>query len=239
MTVTRSFMIAGAMLIFVSACSPEKRPTGAAASEPAANGQLVNLASADTRPPLALVPDEEATEIPSFGGVPLVPIEDQAANLSTKGAAPAPGHVDMPEAFDTNTQGITIIKEAETLQLKAYELGGLELIGYGHLMLEGEKDPITEHIAEQLLMTDLNWCEQALERYISVPLTHNEFSAVSAFCYNVGSAKTRGSSIVKRLNAGDRAGAANAFLLWNRMNGKVMKALADRRARERSLFLAP
>jgi lysozyme len=164
---------------------------------------------------------------------------DLAANLANNGAPPDPSQLRMPEAYDTNRQAITIIKEAETLQLKAYELGGLELIGYGHLMLEGEKDPITEHIAEQLLMTDLNWCEQALERYISVPLTHNEFSAVSAFCYNVGSAKTRASSIVKRLNAGDRTGAANAFLLWNRMNGKVMKALADRRARERTLFLTP
>ena len=237
MTVTRCFVIAGAMLVCVAACSPaQKSPAGVG---PATNGQLVNMASAETRPPIALVPDEEATEIPSFGGVPLVPIEDEAANLSPNGAAPAPGQLDLPEAFDTNTQGVTIIKEAETLQLKAYELGGLSLIGYGHLMLEGEKDPITEPTANTLLVTDLAWCEQALERYISVPLTHNEFSAVSAFCYNVGSAKTRTSSIVKRLNAGDRAGAANAFLLWNRMNGKVMKALADRRARERSLFLTP
>ena len=67
----------------------------------------------------------------------------------------------------------------------------------------------------------------------------NEFSAMVAFCYNVGSAKTRGSSIVKRVNKEDRPGAANAFLLWNRMNGVVMEALAKRRARERTLFLTP
>jgi lysozyme len=60
-----------------------------------------------------------------------------------------------------------------------------------------------------------------------------------AFCYNVGSAKTRSSSIVKRLNIADRLGAANSFLLWNRMNGVVMQALAKRRARERTLFLTP
>jgi GH24 family phage-related lysozyme (muramidase) len=44
---------------------------------------------------------------------------------------------------------------------------------------------------------------------------------------------------VKKINADDRPGAANAFLLWNQMNGKVMQALAKRRARERTLFLTP
>ena len=50
-----------------------------------------------------------------------------------------------------------------------------------------------------------------------------------AFCYNVGSGKTRGSSIVRKINLDDRLGAANAFLLWNRMNGVVMQALATQK----------
>ena len=106
-------------------------------------------------------------------------------------------------------------------------------------MLEGEKDVITEEEADVFLREDLHWCEEAIERYVKVPVTLNEFSAMVAFCYNVGSGKTRGSSIVKRVNQEDRTGAANAFLLWNRMNGVVMKALANRRARERTLFLTP
>lgn len=145
----------------------------------------------------------------------------------------------MPADYNTNHTAVQIIKEEETLQLEAYELGGLWLIGYGHLMLEGEKDTITEAEAEAFLREDLRWCEEAIERYVGVPVTLNEFSAMVAFCYNVGSGKTRGSSIVKRVNREDRPGAANAFLLWNRMNGVVVKALANRRARERTLFLTP
>ena len=90
-----------------------------------------------------------------------------------------------------------------------------------------------------LVREDLHWCEGAIERYVDVPVTLNEFSAMVAFCYNVGSGKTRKSSIVKRVNIDDRPGAANAFLLWNRMNGVVMSALAKRRARERTLFITP
>ena len=64
-----------------------------------------------------------------------------------------------------------IIKEEEQLRLEAYELGGLWLIGYGHLMLEGEKDAITEEEADVFLREDLHWCEEAIERYVKVPVT--------------------------------------------------------------------
>lgn len=187
-------------------------------------------------PVAALVPDTEAEAIPTFNGIPTVPLLAEVDFLDP--LTPQPTYA-MPTVFNTNHTAVQIIKEEETLQLQAYELGGLWLIGYGHLMLEGEKDVITEAEADAFLIEDLHWCESAIERYVKIPVTLNEFSAMVAFCYNVGSGKTRGSSIVKKINKQDRPGAANGFLLWNRMNGVVMEALAKRRARERTLFLTP
>lgn len=191
---------------------------------------------AEAAPAPAPVPDAESSAIPTAAGIPLVPII--ASIPAIEALLPRPAHR-MPAVYNTNHTAVQIIKEEETLQLKAYELGGYWQIGYGHLMLEGEKDEITEEEAEAFLRADLIWCEGAIERYVTVPVTLNEFSAMVAFCYNVGSGKTRGSSIVTRINVDDRPGAANAFLLWNRMNGVVMQALAKRRARERTLFLTP
>jgi lysozyme len=182
------------------------------------------------------VPDGESEAIPTAGGIPLVPLTGEVNFLDALDPRPV---YSLPHVYNTNHTAVQIIKEEEQLRLEAYELGGLWLIGYGHLMLEGEKDAITEEEADVFLREDLHWCEEAIERYVKVPVTLNEFSAMVAFCYNVGSGKTRGSSIVKRVNQEDRTGAANAFLLWNRMNGVVMKALANRRARERTLFLTP
>lgn len=183
-----------------------------------------------------LVPDIEAESIPTINGIPIVPVLGPVNFLDAM--EPEAVHR-MPAEYNTNHTAVQIIKEEETLQLEAYELGGVWLIGYGHLMLEGEKDVITEEEADAFLREDLHWCEGAIERYVDVPVTLNEFSAMVAFCYNVGSGKTRKSSIVKRVNIDDRPGAANAFLLWNRMNGVVMSALAKRRARERTLFITP
>ncbi len=192
--------------------------------------------TSEARPSPSPVPDAESASIPTAGGIPLVPI---SAPIPAPASSPDRQLRQMPAVYNTNHVAVQIIKEEETLQLKAYELGGYWQIGYGHLMLEGEKDEITEAEAEAFLAADLVWCESAIERYVAVPITLNEFSAMVAFCYNVGSGKTRGSSIVKKINIDDRPGAANAFLLWNRMNGVVMQALAKRRARERTLFLTP
>lgn len=187
-------------------------------------------------PAVSLVPDVEADKIPTINGIPTVPL---TAEVNFLDALEPQATFRLPGEYNTNHTAVQIIKEEETLQLEAYELGGLWLIGYGHLMLEGEKDIITEDEADAFLREDLHWCEAAIERYVSIPVTLNEFSAMVAFCYNVGSGKTRGSSIVKKINLEDRPGAADAFLLWNRMNGIVMQALAKRRARERTLFLTP
>lgn len=216
--------ILAALALALAACSPAPRSAEA-------EGAPADAAHA---PPL--VPDTESDAIPTAGGIPIVPLTAEVDFLDALDPRPV---YRMPADYNTNHTAVQIIKEEETLQLEAYELGGLWLIGYGHLMLEGEKDTITEAEAEAFLREDLRWCEEAIERYVGVPVTLNEFSAMVAFCYNVGSGKTRGSSIVKRVNREDRPGAANAFLLWNRMNGVVVKALANRRARERTLFLTP
>lgn len=215
-----------AMCAALSACAPA----------PAAEATLPPVETAQAAPEPTAVPDAEADSIPMLNGVPLVPLTAEVSFLDALEPQPV---YQLPSVYNTNHTAIQIIKEEEKLRLEAYELGGLWLIGYGHLMLEGEDDVITEEVADAFLKDDLHWCEESIERYVTVPVTLNEFSAMVAFCYNVGSGKTRGSSIVKRVNKEDRPGAANAFLLWNRMNGVVMQALAKRRARERTLFLTP
>ncbi len=208
--------------------------TGAACSRSEATTATIPANAVALAQPL--VPDSEADAIPTANGIPLVPL---TAEVNFLDALEPQASYKLPSEYNTNHTAVQIIKEEETLQLEAYELGGLWLIGYGHLMLEGEDDVITEKQADAFLVEDLHWCEGSIERYVTIPVTLNEFSAMVAFCYNVGSGKTRGSSIVKRINDEDRPGAANAFLLWNRMNGVVMQALAKRRARERTLFLTP
>lgn len=55
--------------------------------------------------------------------------------------------------------------------------------------------------------------------------------------YNLGSGTVCKSSMVRKLNAGDVRGACDAFLLYDRANGKVIRGLELRREAERELCL--
>jgi len=67
----------------------------------------------------------------------------------------------------------------------------------------------------------------------------NEFSALLSFTFNLGIGNLRSSTLLKLLNAGDRAGAADQFPRWNRAGGRELLGLTRRRAAERALFLQP
>jgi lysozyme len=116
-------------------------------------------------------------------------------------------------------------------------------VGYGHAIEQPGK-AISEADAEHLLRKDLAICEDAVRQTVTVPITANEFSAMVSLCYNVGVPSFAETSVVKRLNAGNRQGAADAFLPITKVETadgemKTLSVLKERRQRERALFLTP
>jgi lysozyme len=144
-----------------------------------------------------------------------------------------------------NAAGLDLIKSFEGLRLKAYKCSaGVDTIGYGHTSAAGAPVvkagmKITEQEAEKILARDLGKYEQAVDKAVTVKPTSNQFSAMVSLCYNIGPGNFAGSSVVRRLNAGDVKGAAEAFLLWNKVHGRALAGLTRRREAERKLFLTP
>jgi lysozyme len=155
--------------------------------------------------------------------------------------APPPPQSPSPEQI--NAQGLSIIKDIEKLALKPYKLHGQWYVGYGHA-LEKPGSPITAAEAEHLLRKDLAICEDAIRQTVTAPVNTNEFSAMASLCYNMGVPSFAETSVVKRLNAGNRQGAADAFLLITKVETtdgemKTLSVLKERREKERALFLTP
>ena len=71
-----------------------------------------------------------------------------------------------------------------------------------------------------------------------MPVTQNQFDALVSFTYNLGAGNLRSSTLLKKLNAGDYAGAADEFPKWNKAGGKELAGLTRRRNAERDLFLS-
>jgi lysozyme len=132
---------------------------------------------------------------------------------------------------------LSYITEEEGKRNKAYkDTKGLWTIGVGHLIRPGEEHLITATLTdeevEELLRSDLKWCSEAVESSVRVPLEQHQFDALYSLCFNIGGTAFKNSTVVRRLNAGDMKGAADAILMWNKP-----AVLEKRRKRERELFL--
>lgn len=86
----------------------------------------------------------------------------------------------------------------------------------------------------------------AVKRYVKVPLHDYEFGAYVSFTYNLGTENFRTSTMLKKLNAGDYAGACAELSKWNKQDTgkrdpsgkKIMveiDGLTERRAEEREI----
>ncbi|WP_206432265.1 lysozyme [Sphingomonas sp. ABOLF] len=63
----------------------------------------------------------------------------------------------------------------------------------------------------------------------------NQLAAAISLAYNIGTNGYCGSTVARRFNAGDWPGACDAFLMWNKAGGRVVRGLTNRRRAERDL----
>ena len=142
----------------------------------------------------------------------------------------------------TNDAGVALIKEFEGLRTTAYkDPVGIWSIGYGHTTAAGpppvyEGQKITAAEAESILLADLAKFEGYLASMVTAKLNENQHGALVSLIYNIGPENFRTSTLRKKLNAGDYAGAAAEFGRWNKAGGKELAGLTRRREAERELF---
>lgn len=119
-------------------------------------------------------------------------------------------------------------------------------IGVGHTgYVDGVKVhigmTITQEKSRELLQEDIAEANRAVEKYVKVPISDNERAALASLAFNIGGSNFGSSTLVKKLNRGDRRGAADEFPRWNKakVNGVLqeMRGLTKRRILERKMFL--
>lgn len=143
----------------------------------------------------------------------------------------------------TSQAGIDLIHDFETLVPSAYpdpgSKNGLPVtIGWGSTRDE-QGQPIkmgdrwTKERADARFAADLADEEEAVAKLAPVA-TQGQFDALVSFQYNTGALKS--STLLKRHNAGDYAGAQKEFARWVFNDGKRMRGLERRRAAEAALY---
>lgn len=131
----------------------------------------------------------------------------------------------------------------EGVRLKPYLCpAGIPTIGIGNTVYEDGRKvtlkdaPITPARAAQLH----NWCL----RTVYVPGTLKQcpglrgeaLAAITDFAYNLGVTRLAGSTLKRKLNAGDVTGARRELMKWVRGVGRVLPGLVARRQVEAALL---
>ena len=138
-----------------------------------------------------------------------------------------------------SADGRARLMRREGVETKAYrDTKGILTIGVGHTAAAGEPRPlpgmeITLEQAEHILMLDLRPVQDVINDIVTVPLTQGQFDALASLTFNIGLGGFKKSTIVRRLNAGDYRGAADAFMMWNKP-----PEIRGRRESERQQFIA-
>lgn len=152
-----------------------------------------------------------------------------------------------------------LTKHFEGLRLQSYDdatgktvdvgdiCKGVCTIGYGHTRGVKPGDRCTEAQADDWLDQDLRDAEEVVNVYVTVDLSQPQFDGLADFVFNVGPGARgwkdgfvvlkdgRSSTMLRKLNAGDYAGAAAEFPKWNL---PPLPGLALRREAEQKRFLA-
>ena len=136
-------------------------------------------------------------------------------------------------------EGLALIKHFESLRLKAYVCpAGKWTIGFGSTGPHVKPGMvITEDDANNLLTADLVRFERAVDELVLVPLEQHEADSLISFTFNVGIGAFKGSTLLRRVNVGNKTSAAKEFLRWDKSGGKVLPGLTKRRKAEAKLFV--
>lgn len=139
-----------------------------------------------------------------------------------------------------SAKGQRLIERFEDRRLIAYlDGGGVWTNGIGHTKGVKRGQIATDAQVDDWFAQDSAEAVAGVNKAVRVPLTQNQFDALVSLAFNIGVKAFTDSTLVRKLNSGDEAGAALQFVRWNMDNGKVVAGLTRRRQAEADLFVSP
>jgi len=110
--------------------------------------------------------------------------------------------------------------------------GDVWTYGFGTTGGVKEGDTIEPMAAIQRAYSDVDAVQKRVKSCITAELSQGEFDAFCSLAYNIGTAAFCSSTLVKKVNGGDHAGARKELLRWVYFKGKKLNGLVNRRESE-------
>lgn len=136
---------------------------------------------------------------------------------------------------------IALIGAWEGVRTVAYpDIIGVPTVCFGETrgVKMGDKYTIAE--CKEMLGDAVIEFEMGMRKCLKNPdsIPPKTYTAFLSTTYNIGVGAFCGSSMARKLNAGDYSGACASILLWNKAGGRVVKGLVNRRKEENQICIA-
>lgn len=133
---------------------------------------------------------------------------------------------------------IKAVKDFEGFDSNAYwdAYGKVWTIGWGRTHGVNWGDTTTPDDEHDWLVGYLEGLQMRIRRHVRVAISELQEEALVSFAFNCGLGALVSSTLLRKLNVGDHAGAAKEFDRWIYAGQVVLNGLITRRAEERSWF---
>lgn len=151
------------------------------------------------------------------------------------------------EITTLDTAGLNLIKKFEGCILHPYkDAVGIPTIGIGQTYYPGtgkkvtmQDPPISQATADSMFLEMVKPFELAVYSTTRDDLTQNQFNALVSLAYNIGTGGFKGSTVHRLVNANvSGVELKEAFLMWDKANGKPLDDLIKRRTLEYQTYIS-
>ncbi len=133
---------------------------------------------------------------------------------------------------------LSLIIPWEGLSLRAYpDVIGVWTACYGETKGVRPGQTYTKAQCDSMLAMRVAEFDSTLRQCLPGPIPDKMRGSLVSWSYNVGTGAACGSTLVRKANAGDLAGACNELPRWNRAGNRVVTGLTNRREAERKVCL--
>lgn len=117
-----------------------------------------------------------------------------------------------------------------------YDIGGVltycdGITGGG--VVDGQT--FTDKQCDELTLMKVREHIAVIDKHVNVDLSQPQIEALVLFIHNIGETQFRNSTALKRFNSGNMRGGCDAMTWFNRVKGKVVAGLVNRRNDEHKL----
>ena len=147
--------------------------------------------------------------------------------------------INIASLLVVSSVAVGMITQYEGFKSDAYvDMAGIPTIGYGSTKDVKIGDRINEKGARSRLIKEVgDEYGKGVKDCVKVPLHQSEYDAYVSLSYNIGVNAFCKSTLVKKVNKEDYSGACKEILRWNKIKGKVVKGLDNRRKGEYNMCI--